>query len=79
MKKFETAFDRELCGQNRVYREHRAKDVAILPPTVVPLAKGATRKFMEALGNNSVQTKFPRIIDERRRDLLRTFVRQPTN
>ena len=70
---FATAVDRELCGQNRVYREHRAKDVAILPPTLVTLEKGATRQFMQALGQTSIQHKFPRIIDERRRVLLRSF------
>ena len=37
------------------------------------LARGATRKFMEALGQNSVQQKFPRIVDERRTTLLRSF------
>ena len=68
---FARVVDRELCTQNRVYREHRAKDVAILPPQVIPLAKGATRKFMEALGQHSVQQKYPRILDDRRRDLLR--------
>ena len=67
------AFDAGLCQQNRVYREHRAKDVAILPPVVIPLARGATRRFMEELGQTSVQHKFPRIIDERRRDILRRF------
>jgi hypothetical protein len=75
LAEFEAAVDRELCQLNRVYREHRAKNVAILPPTVTPLARGATRKFMEALGHTSVQHKFPRIVDERRRDVLRTFIR----
>lgn len=73
---FATIVDRELCAQNRVYREHRAKDVAILPPVVIPLAKGMTRSFMEALGQTSVQNKFPRIIDERRRDILRSLARE---
>jgi len=70
---FTTALDQELCAQNRVYREHRNKDVAILPPVVVPLPKGATRKFMQQLGLNSLQNKFPRIIDDNRRELLRSF------
>jgi acyl-CoA synthetase (AMP-forming)/AMP-acid ligase II len=72
---FASIVDRELCAQNRVYREHRTKDVAILPPVVVPLARGTTRSFMEALGQTSVQSKFPRIIDERRRDILRSIAR----
>lgn len=66
-------FDQELCGQNRVYREHRKSDVAILPPRLVHLPKGVTRKFMQAIGQNSLQNKFPRIIDERRRDLLESL------
>jgi hypothetical protein len=70
---FTNALDAELCAQNRVYREHRNKDVAILPPVVVPLPKGATRKFMQQLGLNSLQNKFPRIIDDNRRELLRSF------
>jgi hypothetical protein len=75
---FEAAIDRELCVQNRVYREHRNHDVAILAPKVVPLARGATARFMEALGHTSVQNKFPRIVDDRRRDLLRRFARAPS-
>jgi hypothetical protein len=70
---FAAAVDRRLCGENRVYREHRENDVAILAPRVVPLARGATRKFMEALGQTSVQQKFPRIVDERRVSLLSSF------
>jgi hypothetical protein len=70
---FTAALDRELCAQNRVYREHRAKEVAILPPVVVPLQRGATRTFMQTLGQNSVQQKFPRIVDETRRDMLRSL------
>jgi hypothetical protein len=75
---FAAVIDRELCAQNRVYREHRVQDVAILAPKVVPLARGATARFMEALGHTSVQHKFPRIVDDRRRDLLRRFARSPS-
>jgi hypothetical protein len=71
--KFLEAFDRELRNQNRVYREHRAKDVGILPPVLVPLKKGASRSFMDAIERTSVQNKFPRIVDERRREILLTF------
>lgn len=70
---FVHTFDQELCGQNRVYREHRKSNVAILPPRLVHLPKGSTRKFMQAMGQNSLQNKFPRIIDERRRDLLESL------
>ncbi len=78
LDQFAAAIDRELCVQNRVYREHRNSDVAILAPKVVPLARGAAARFMEALGHTSVQNKFPRIVDDRRRDLLRRFARGPT-
>jgi hypothetical protein len=67
---FLAAFDRALCRLNRVYREHRAREVAILPPRLVALRPGATRELMRRLGQQSVQNKFPRIVDERRRDLL---------
>ncbi len=76
LESFTTSVDKELCLQNRVYREHRAKDVAILSPVVIALPKGATGKFMQALGMNSVQTKFPRIIDQTRRELLQSVVQQ---
>ncbi len=38
---FAAAFDEGMCTQNRVYREHRAGDVAILAPRVVALAPAA--------------------------------------
>ena len=78
LDEFAAAIDRELCVQNRVYREHRTSDVAILAPKVVPLSRGATHRFMQALGQTSVQNKFPRIVDDRRRDLLHRFARGPT-
>ena len=55
--------------------EKKNKDVAIMPPVMIPLAKGASRKFMDALGRTSVQNKFPRTLDDRGRDLLKTFAR----
>jgi hypothetical protein len=72
---FSRAFDQALCKLNRVYREHRANDVAILAPRLVPLERGSVRKFMERLGQTSPQHKFPRIVDENRRRLLDTFRR----
>lgn len=68
---FARAFDDELCAQNRVYREHRAKDVAIVAPLVVPLAPGATQRFVRELGPSSLQQKFPRILDPERSARLR--------
>jgi hypothetical protein len=72
---FAEEFDRGLRTQNRVYREHRSQNVAILPPAIVSLHRGATRNFMEALGQTSVQQKFPRVLDDRRRQLLLSFAR----
>lgn len=67
---FAVVVDEELCQQNRVYREHRAENVAILPLKLTVLSKGSTQKFMEAIGFSSVQNKFPRIVDETKRDIL---------
>jgi hypothetical protein len=70
---FAQVLDRSLCEQNRVYREHRHAEVAILAPEIVPLQRGASRRFMEMLGQTSVQQKFPRILDEQRGRLLRSL------
>jgi hypothetical protein len=70
---FVDAFDAELCRQNRVYREHRDGDIAILRPELVVLPKGSVRRFMAAIGNHSVQTKFPRILDDERKEILRSY------
>jgi hypothetical protein len=75
LEDFAAAFDRELCAQNRVYREHRANDVAILPPLVAPLSQGATKRFMQDLGQESFQQKFPRIVSSERSELLGRYVR----
>lgn len=68
---FAQSFDAELCRQNRVYREHRNNDVAIFPPQVVALPTGAMRKFVERIGRNGPQQKFPHIVDDAKRDVLR--------
>jgi hypothetical protein len=70
---FTEAFDEGLCRENRVYREHRSGDAAIFAPTLVPLREGAVRDFMKAIGNTSVQSKFPRIVDDERKKLLRSY------
>jgi hypothetical protein len=67
---FATAFDRGLCSQNRVYREHRQQEVALLPPVVVPLASGGARRFLEQVTGGNVQGKFPRIVDDAKKRLL---------
>jgi hypothetical protein len=67
---FSAAFDEGLCQQNRVYREHRTGEVALLPPRVVPLAAGGARLFLEEVTRGNVQGKFPRIIDDTKKQLL---------
>jgi hypothetical protein len=67
---FAAAFDEGLCKQNRVYREHRGGEVALLPPRVVPLADGGARRFLEEVTRGNVQGKFPRIIDDTKKQLL---------
>jgi hypothetical protein len=45
-----------------------------LPPRVLRLSRGASQRFLKEMGATSVQQKFPRIVDERRRELLRALV-----
>jgi len=73
LEAFRAAFDEGLCKQNRVYREHRAGDTAILAPEVVALPAGSVKRFMADIGNTSVQTKFPRIVDDERKQVLRSY------
>lgn len=72
-RRFAATFDRKLCEVNRVYREHRQDDTAILPPEFVILPEGSVARFMKDIGNVSVQSKFPRIVDDERRDILRSY------
>jgi hypothetical protein len=67
---FASALDAGFCAENRVYREHRKDDVALLPPRVVPLVKGGAKRFLEEVTGKNVQGKFPRIIDETKKNLL---------
>jgi hypothetical protein len=70
MGAFTTAFDEGLCKENRVYREHRAGQVALIAPRVVPLVSGGARSFLGEVTRGNVQGKFPRIIDDTRKELL---------
>lgn len=70
---FVRAFDEGLQAANRVYREHRINDAAILPPQIVVLPPGTVPKFMATSGRTSVQTKFPRIVDDDGKALLRSL------
>ena len=70
MTTFAAAFDRGMAKQNRVYREHRSGEVAILPPRVVELRSGGARAFLSEVTRGNVQGKFPRIIDDTKKKLL---------
>jgi hypothetical protein len=76
---FAEAFDEGLCEQNRVYREHRRDKVALLPPVVVPLARGGARRFLEQVTRGNVQGKFPRIIDDTKKQLLLAHTAPPSS
>lgn len=61
---FARAFDEGLSAENRVYREHRTNDVALVAPRVLSLGTGGAKKFLEKHTRGNVQGKFPRIVDE---------------
>ena len=67
---FAGAFDEGLRTRNRVYREHRQGDVALLAARLVPLVSGGARRFLEEVTGGNVQGKFPRIIDDTKKQLL---------
>ncbi|MGO8998058.1 MAG: GH3 auxin-responsive promoter family protein [Polyangiaceae bacterium] len=69
------AFDDGLCKENRVYREHRGGNVAILPPRVVALVRGGAKRFMDEITRGNVQGKFPRILDDARKTKLLSYAR----
>jgi len=71
LQAFLAAFDTALGEANRVYREHREGEVAIRAPELVVLRAGAVDEFLQKDGTASVQSKFPRIVDDPRRDALR--------
>jgi hypothetical protein len=75
LAEFAAAFDDGMCKENRVYREHRGADVAILPPRVVALAKGGAKRFMDEITRGNVQGKFPRILDDSRKAKLLSYAR----
>ncbi len=70
---FASSFDAGLCKANRVYREHRKGDSAILPPEVVVLKNGSTQRYLKEVSGGNVQTKFPRIVSDQRKNVLRTY------
>ena len=67
--------DAQLCVENYFYGLDRTHDVGILPLAVVPLERGASQRFVQATGRRGFQQKFPRIVLDQDRDLLRSFAR----
>ncbi len=63
LEAFARAFDEGMCEQNRVYREHRTGDVALVAPRVVALRTGGARGYLDEITRGNMQGKFPRIID----------------
>lgn len=70
-ERFARAFDEGLCKANRIYREHRSGDAAILPARLTILPRGTVQRFMGEGALNNVQAKFPRIVSDAQRDRLR--------
>jgi hypothetical protein len=72
---FARAFDDGLRIENRVYREHRERDVALLAPRVEPLVRGGAKKFLDEVTGGNVQGKFPRILDDARKGRVAAYTR----
>lgn len=77
-RRFLERFDEALQKINRVYREHRAGEVAILAPEFVRLPTGSARRFMARIGREGAQQKFPRILDDGKRDVMRAIAATAT-
>ena len=77
---FAAAFDDGMRLVNRVYKEHRTGDVAIMAPRVVRLVRGGAQRFLDGVTRGNVQGKFPRILDLARRDQLFAYAEtEPQN
>jgi hypothetical protein len=76
---FGVAFDEGLRAANRVYREHRNNEVAILAPEIVSLPPGSVRRFLGEVRRGNVQAKFPRVVDEHQKRVLLSYAREGTN
>jgi hypothetical protein len=76
---FVRAFDEGLRVENRVYREHRGDDAAILAPELVPLPAGSVRRFLGEVRLGNVQAKFPRVVGEEQKSILRGYAGERTN
>src|SRR5262249_14333413 len=70
---FAAAFDEGMCNAYRVYRVHRSKNAAILAPEVVVLPQGSVKRFLGEVRAGNVQSKFPRVVDEELKRVLRSY------
>jgi hypothetical protein len=59
--RFTTELDRALCVLNEDYRAHRAGDLTLRPPEVVPLRRGGFADWMRAASKLGGQHKVPRM------------------
>lgn len=75
---FARAFDEGLCQENRVYREHRTQDTAILAPELVLLPAGSVRRFLSEVRGGNVQAKFPRVVEGDYQAALRRYAAGPS-
>lgn len=73
---FTRSFDEALMRENWLYEIHRRSDVALAPPVVVPLPRGAAHRFARAAGRAGPQQKFPRIVQPGSRE--EKILRGPT-
>jgi hypothetical protein len=74
LEAFAAAFDEGMCRENRVYREHRQSQVALVGPRVLPLVSGGAKRFLDEVTGGNVQGKFPRILDDARKTKLLSYV-----
>lgn len=73
---FARSFDEALARENWLYAIHRARDVALLAPVVIPLARGAAHRFARLAGRAGAQQKYPRLLQPSSREerILRALV-----
>lgn len=66
---FARSIDEALARENWLYGVMRARDVALLEPVVVPLARGAAHRFARAVGRHGAQQKYPRLVQPSSREV----------
>lgn len=73
---FARSIDEALARENWLYTIHRARDVALAAPVLIPLVRGGAHRFARAIGRAGAQQKFPRIVQPSSREegILRSLV-----